>query len=961
MSSNPLYQKWKNTQTTDDNFLGSLQELKNSQDAMNSAFSKGIRFFNKKIVAKIGAGTNLINEYTITNIAQSFIKGIQKANNINIADTNGILIFDDNSYNSRLYSNIIARVFSQAKIKTHFVNQSEDLPFTMVNYMIDKNNLFGAICISKMPNTKEILQIDFFKKDGYQLNTKEILAINFAMNQTNYLSLDLPHEIVSYRTHQIQNQYLHQVMNDAEYDKINHDIKFTVDFSHHQSRNFYSTILEKMKLKHSVVERKLFKSKSNVNNAKSLNNALLKAKTNKSEVAFVIGHNDRNINIAIKHRHHFRYLSNGEVASLFLIYQNLIKQKKYSICKSYKVGGLVQEIAKKFNYDYVEYDDSDNKIPNNDYDLLVSTNQKYYCRSFGYAEYDAFLFMLNFLKIYSFFQQNKLKIVEILEKKEKELLFYHSAYRSEFISHDMAHRFFKRLKSLDRIADKKVLKFEDIAIRSTDANNKIVRVKLENNVDLIYTYSVISQTLSTNLNIKSIKNQSIDEMMAVERDVLDSASDYKENVEFRKPSAFSYVKYFFYFSLLVGVFLFLFMSVWKLDNTASNNGTWILFNNINRMIFQSQLTRWTFISILLLNIFNVIVSGILTMRTMNYQGHKIKLRHTIIASFLGIVVQNITPKSIGGEIAFYWYLRRKGYDKPALLASTVASGVVWQISNFLMTLIFVPVGMFIFRDKFSTMNAETITFIVFLVLGLVTDTGVAVFVFIVSLSKKTQKFIVTKTISLFQWFPLTNVYDERTKIAKYIYDFAQVRNGILIVFNKWWKVLELIFYRFTPWMISGIAFFLISFHFNGQSILNNNLSGGTYINVISALSLSRIANAVSITPGGSGSYEAFAKSLFTTLFRDDLPGNTANNWAVYTTAINSLGTLIIPTAISAILFVNIWVGEKLLDKKQKQQKNRQLINNSETTIIPVKSLFYRISTALWAIGTIVGLLIFLTI
>ncbi|WP_027334182.1 hypothetical protein, partial [Mycoplasma elephantis] len=108
---NPLYQKWANTRSSDTNFLNSLLRINKNRKNINETFSKGIKFINNKIIAKMGAGTNLINEYTITCIAQSYISGIEKTNNIKLSETNGILIYFDNTRNAELYSNIIARVF----------------------------------------------------------------------------------------------------------------------------------------------------------------------------------------------------------------------------------------------------------------------------------------------------------------------------------------------------------------------------------------------------------------------------------------------------------------------------------------------------------------------------------------------------------------------------------------------------------------------------------------------------------------------------------------------------------------------------------------------------------------------------------------------------------------------------------------------------------------------------------
>ncbi len=962
MSMNPLYQKWANTRSSDTNFLNSLLRINKNIKNINETFSKGIKFINNKIIAKMGAGTNLINEYTITCIAQSYISGIEKTNNIKLSETNGILIYFDNTRNAELYSNIIARVFSDANIKTHFVSESKTLPFTFAKYTVDKNNLFGCIVISGNIESSDVIELSFYKKDGYFISKKEIMAISFAINQTNYLSLDLPTDIISYQMHHSLKNYLQDILSSYETNDLDKNINASLAFNRRETSDFYKFIFSKLGLNFNYSNNDFYRMKTDFKNAKSMNNVMLKAKLKKSDYAMLIDHKGKGVNIAVRIKKHLRYLSAGEITTLFTWYQNKLGNKKYSIKSHYTNGCLTKKIANKYNYNYEEFNEYNNVFENNNVDFIAGNKNKFYFKKFNYVEYDGLLFILEFLKMVSYFRKNNLSIEKILEDLENNYGFYHDSYSSEYINHESSHRFFNRIKNVEKINNLKILNVEDISLGTLDTNNKVIKITMENNITLILTYSIINKRLSTHLNIISSKNQTLNEMILIERNILTELNLYKETNDIKRITFFDFVKYSFYSLLLIGVILFLFNVVWKMENENKS-----IFENMKVMIFQSQATRWGFLSIIFLNVINILSSGLLTIRIMNYQGHKIKIHHAIIASFLGVVVQNITPKSVGAEIAFYWYLSRKGYNKPSLLATAISSGLVWQLSNFLMTIIFAPIGITLFLDYFTNSDTNTAIFIVFLVLGLLCDTVIALIVFLVTLNGKIQAFLVNIIISFFQWFLFTNIYDPRTKIAKYVYNFNEIRKGIQIIFKKWWQIIELVFYKWIPWLINGLAIFIMTYKNNNETIINiENLKGGSYITIFSALSLSRIANSLSITPGGSGTYEYFTKTLFSDIFIDTTNSplglkNSKNDWASIITAINSIGTLFLPTIFSALLFLNIGIGEKLIDNANRKIRNEQLLNNQNTIYIKKKSIFYSVSLYFWLIIILVGLIVFLVI
>jgi uncharacterized membrane protein YbhN (UPF0104 family) len=108
------------------------------------------------------------------------------------------------------------------------------------------------------------------------------------------------------------------------------------------------------------------------------------------------------------------------------------------------------------------------------------------------------------------------------------------------------------------------------------------------------------------------------------------------------------LKYFIFIAIFITIFIILFTTLYSVEG-----GPLIIFAKINELIRTNNLLMFLIPLILLMFLFPIICNSILIGRMLRVQGQKVKIRHLIIGSSIGVVISNITPLSIGGDLASY--------------------------------------------------------------------------------------------------------------------------------------------------------------------------------------------------------------------------------------------------------------------------------------------------------------------
>ncbi|TNK88784.1 phosphoglucomutase, partial [Mycoplasmopsis pullorum] len=138
-------------------------------------------------------------------------------------------------------------------------------------------------------------------------------------------------------------------------------------------------------------------------------------------------------------------------------------------------------------------------------------------------------------------------------------------------------------------------------------------------------------------------------------------------------------KYFFFILIFIGIFVFLFFSVYNIDKSGRIGNTNIskTLSTLWRVVNMDIYTRAGFAFICLYFLIVVFFNSLIIKKAIHVQNEKAKFLDIFIANVLGIVAQNITPKSIGGDIATYWYLKKRGVKNSTLLSAIIVNTFFW--------------------------------------------------------------------------------------------------------------------------------------------------------------------------------------------------------------------------------------------------------------------------------------------
>lgn len=986
MSSNPIFDKWRKSSLQDESFKQSLYNLglKNDEKEIEQVFNEKIQFVDNKIIAKIGAGTNLINDYTITAIGMALADMISKNNT-----EASVFLATDNYYHSILYSNIFARVLTEKHIQSVVYDTPGKLPFALRNLgaQNEKCNVFVSFQYYK--GNKNVMQVAFNWDNGKPFSALDIMNLTWKINSTNFLKVDIPEEGVNFKFSHTYCDYNEKII--EEYSKYDYwkdkNLKFGIDISNLRTKEFYENILSKIGVEYGVPTRTKNPGFLLASNQSYFKKIYFEGLFKNYIANFIISEDGSGVNISVKHGRVYKYFKPDEIAALYLnflleddeTFDHSILKKAY-VAYTLSAGTLTAEIAHKNNIAVEKvirrsqvWEVVDNH-PDQKLLLAYTANNEFATYKNLFFGFDANSFMLELMRMVAFYKRKNKTLFDKLNELYDIYSKHHISSKQFTLDVDAASHFIKRIMSAEKIGNHKIVNRREYTDNGSTQSSFYYCLYFEGGDSITVTYSYIDKLVRieeesiTKGNLKTDKDKKVLDMIIRDREYLDGLSELIEDMRVKKLSPWSIIKYFLFAGIFIGIIVILVHSVLNVKSGGSFTGkqtnAWELLKIINAAIFTSYNSRFAFLFLALEWLISIFLNCLIFKRLLWCNGEKVKLKHLIIGSAIGIFVQNITPKSIGGDIATYWYLRRKGVTRSNLVAAVVMNTFLWQLVNIVLAIIFVPIGIKVYNSTVFASgwdDPNNKVFLIFLILGLTLDTFSAAMFFSLAISKKIQKFTLKVFIGFLEWLPFFHLYDPETMKAKYDYEFYEIRKGIKTSFKKVWPFFEVYFYKLIGWAITPIAVFSHSLNVIEPSHVN------WYWDVTLSGILVRSANSFSPTPGGTGTSEYFTKSIYNSLFIEKTTiGSTEydnTQIASLVTAIKSYGTVLIPSIVSGLLLMTVYIGEKRLDRYKAKEKNLKLLYN--TSEIPIKtklhSVFYPIMVVVWIVAVVAGLTVFLAI
>lgn len=182
-----IYNAWLH----DDRLIGELKEellaIKDKDEDILYRFGASLKFGTAGMRGFIGAGTNMMNVYTVkraTKGLSDYVIGLGKA-----ATNRGVVISYDTRRKSKEFAYAAAGVLVKNGIKTYVYANARPVP--MLSYAVRKLNCVAGIMITASHNPKEYNGYKVYGEDGAQMSPEATsTVVSFINKIDDYLSVD---------------------------------------------------------------------------------------------------------------------------------------------------------------------------------------------------------------------------------------------------------------------------------------------------------------------------------------------------------------------------------------------------------------------------------------------------------------------------------------------------------------------------------------------------------------------------------------------------------------------------------------------------------------------------------------------------------------------------------------------------------------------------------------------------
>lgn len=946
------YSKILNQWTQSELMVPSLMKgIENKNLSKN--FQNNLELINGKIIGKIGVGTSLLNEFTISSLAWNFITCM------NNKKSKVFVVHDDDFY-SILFAKIFAMVLVDNGIEAKFNFNNKSLNnATAVWIAKNSREKFDHVVSINSTLSKNIYELYFFDKNGQIFNNKQIEKFNNLQNNTNYLEL----KINKVEVDTIETDYSRKYIESISLSKKLKNISLSISNPFNYDQDALKKIYDNSVNKNFFVSMKEKTKKINSISRKSIISSI----NNKTDVIVNFLDSNNNFELFIKHKKRRKYISLNELTILYLDYLVNVKKidiKNKWIATSVKTSDFINFYAnkngikvRKYNlFDQQFYDDVDEGL------LFATNGNDFFIEGSDIFVSDPIKNSLIFLEILSYYKNQNKTIYEKIMSIYKQNVYYRFSSQKEFLSNEKAKLFFNKIENLTQIDNVQIIRKENLP-----SKNKIIRLILANKTTIIYEYSFGLEILKSYYSIWSnddtsnLTNSKADErkreqifskLIYREKTIISFVNEFKEDLSIQKITWRTIIKYLIFVVLFIAFFFFIFKFVLDADKQ--------LFQQMGKLL-QEEKNFSYLIPILIISaiVCPLVITSWSNVRILKTLKHKTKIKHFMISSFIMICISNITPLVYGGETVGYWYLRRKGLPKSEIAAMFLVQSLLFQISLVLSSAILIPIGLTtLFPELIKNIDSDSIILVVMLIGGIIFNVFAALMIALLTFNQRLQSFIIRNLNKFIEWIPFIVSRDYNANGAKVHYEFSNINRAAKQLFsaNPWYKssslFIELLGYQILLRILSfGAIIAMVS------NLLKNDGSSytWTYFKMLSADSLVGSINSLNfIIPGGVGVVDWAVVQIMPPLFEDgDVTTNILHfrNVKVYQTLIRIMLTISIVILSSLALFT-IYIGESRIDKYSRIKKTltESEIKNGN---IKVHTTFYKRALYTWILLTLI--------
>ncbi len=166
MTEQQLYEIWCEKAKEDASIIKELEEIKGDKDAIYERFYKNLEFGTGGMRGEMGAGTNRMNIYTVSKIAQAMAEHINS-----ITKEGSAVICYDSRNNSTLFAKRTASVLAANGVKTYIFEELAPTP--VLSYAVRYLKCNAGAMITASHNPAKYNGFKAYGADGCQLGLEE--------------------------------------------------------------------------------------------------------------------------------------------------------------------------------------------------------------------------------------------------------------------------------------------------------------------------------------------------------------------------------------------------------------------------------------------------------------------------------------------------------------------------------------------------------------------------------------------------------------------------------------------------------------------------------------------------------------------------------------------------------------------------------------------------------------------
>lgn len=952
-ASNPLLKKINFNKSNQISFLKTISRLNST-----------LKVRDNKIFAVAGDNEEQFNENTISLIAFKYSKMIKKT----LPESKRfVIVAHDESGLSHSFSTIFSAALANYGIQVYNFLQNHATPYPLSFFAMNFLKIQNIVYFSKRHSITNLYGISFknIKNKFFTEEQNNIMNSELALEDINFKKIDSI-KIVKYLDSSIFDNYVDYLIKKKKINKSK-DFSFSFIALSSSHRYFLDEVFRRLNY---VFQEDKFHWKNKIKNNSFIetlkqphffNYLGKKVHKEKSDLGFIFSNDGTELSCIVKNK---RLLKHLDYSTLSILYANYLKETSNTNVAFYHAKTassnfdiFAKRIPESVVSQFTLRTDVLEKMSHIKKKLTFAfDDESRYLVSYGKAlsGFDAITFAIAVLEMASYYKEKGKNLFQVFEEIEESEGIIHENVEKFYSNKEEALNLITRLLKIKEIRGLKVVRKERFVVQ-TNFINLILR--LEDKTKIVIKFNNFKNQLTYLVSLAPQKKH-FSKITTKEKEIIDEINALNENLESKKPLKMSIIKYTFSFLFLVLIFYLMFTFVYSQKNNGSIDGI-LIFKDVWAIFRQSYLIRFYFILIAFSLFFYSVIHSWTIYLMMKKQKIQIKFTHLFLSSFIGICVSNVTPLYIGGDLASFWYLRRKGYRTSALAATFLASAFIYQITMVVIGLILIPFMFSMFGFIFNKDTTEALILSALLISSILFNTFMVLLYWIIAAWKWLQVRIVSSIIFILEFLPFTFILDPRKISGSKYYGFDKTREGFQKILKAPALFISVFLVRLVVAFVTFSPFVAIL-----SGLLKQDLYGGSYWYLLVANNVVRSINSISITPGGVGTGDAILLFVVQQAFLDNASLAEVfrdRNIDVYFRDgpklygfLNQILFYIYPTLISGLTLFTVWIGEKRLDKYRAIQISQNLSLDKNTILMSKRSKtrFFKIASSLWILGTV---------